>query len=184
MVETVLSEDDVSEVTLLRDELIFKRKEQTKVTQAILDQFLNLNKGSKIADKGADMMTKLVLAQTNANFNPVPKDATNTAMGEWKDNNHAILAAAPRNIDGTLMIDMKGVVLANTSKHNRARSTKHGMIMRELLKNAKLIDCINSLKESFETNDGVLLMDSICEHLLPLATTRILEILIKIGLCM
>lgn len=56
--------------------------------------------------------------------------------------------------------------------------------MRQLLKNAKLTDCIKSLKATIKTNDGVLLMDSIYEHLLPLATTRILEVLTEISLCM
>ena len=184
MVETVLSEDDVSEVTILRDELATQRKEQAKITQAVLDQFANLNKGSKITDKGVDMMTKMVLAQTAANFDPIPKVAFGTAMGEWMDSNHAILAASPWDIDGTSMIDMKGVVLADASKHYRARSTKLGIIMRQLLKNAKLTDCITSLKATIETNDGVLLMDSIHEHLLLLATTCILEVFTEIGLCM
>ena len=41
-----------------------------------------------------------------------------------------------------------------------------------------------SLKAKIETNDGVLLMDSIYEHLLPLATICILEVLAEIGLCL
>ena len=117
LVETVLSEDDVSEVTILREELLAQRKEQVKVTQAVLDQFANLNKGSKIADKGADMMSRLVLSQTVANFSPIPKVASNTAMGEWMDDNHSDLAAAPWDMDGVSMVDMKGVVLADASKH-------------------------------------------------------------------
>ena len=82
------------------------------------------------------------------------------------------------------MVDMKGVVLADASKHYQARSTKLGMILRQLLKDAKLTYCIKSPKATIETNDGVLLMDSIYEHLLPLAITRILEVLTEIGLCM
>ena len=58
------------------------------------------------------------------------------------------------------------------------------MIMCQLLKETKLIDCIKSLKATVETNDGVLLMDSIYEHFLPLATIRMLEVLTEIGLCM
>ena len=56
--------------------------------------------------------------------------------------------------------------------------------MHQLLKNAKLTDSIKSLKATIETNDGVLLMDSIYKLLLPLGTTRILEVLTKIGHCM
>ena len=82
------------------------------------------------------------------------------------------------------MVDMKGVDLADTSKHYQARSTKLGMIMCQLLKEAKLTDCIKSLQATIETNDGVLLMDSIYKHLLPLVTTRILEVLTEIGFCM
>ena len=100
------------------------------------------------------------------------------------DGNHTILAASRWDIDGVSMVDMKGVDLADASKHYQARSTKLGMIMRQLLKEAKLTDCIKSLKATIETNDGVLLMDSIYEHLLPLATTRILEVLTEIGLCL
>ena len=55
--------------------------------------------------------------------------------------------------------------------------------MHQLLKNAKLTDSIKSLKATIETNDGVLLMNSIYKHLLPLATTRILEVLTEIGHC-
>ena len=79
---------------------------------------------------------------------------------------------------------MKGVDLADSLKHYQARSTKLGMIMRQLLNDAKLTDCIKSLKATIETNDGVLLMDSIYEYLLPLATIRILEVLTEIGHCM
>ena len=150
----------------------------------MLDQFKNLNKGSKIEDKGADTMTKLVLVQTSAAFTAISKDATSTVMGEWMDSNHAVLAAAPWDIDGLSMIDIKGVDLADASKHYQARSTKLGMIMRQLLKEIKLTDCIKSPKATIETNDGVLLMDSIHDHLLPLATTRILRVLTKIGLCL
>ena len=100
------------------------------------------------------------------------------------DGKHAILAAAPWNMDGVSMVNMKGVDLADASKHYWAQPTKLGMIMRQLLKEAKLTDCIKSLKETIETNVGVLLMDGIYEHLLPLATTRILEVLTEIGLCL
>ena len=100
------------------------------------------------------------------------------------DSNHAVLAAAPWDIDGVSIVDMKGVNLADASKHYWARSTKLGMIIRQLLKDAKLTDSIKSLKAKTKTNDGVLLMDSIYKYLLPLATTRILEVFTEIGHCM
>ena len=81
MVETVLS-DDVSEVSLLRDALVSQRKEQAMITQAVLDRFENLGKGNKIKGKGANMMTKLVIAQTSAAFTAISKDAIDTVMGE------------------------------------------------------------------------------------------------------
>ena len=56
--------------------------------------------------------------------------------------------------------------------------------MRELLKEGKLTGCIKSLKATIETNDSVLLMESIYKHLLPLATTCILEVLTGIGFFM
>ena len=55
MVETVISEDDTSEVTTLQEELEARRKEQAKITQYILHQIESLNKGRKIADKGQDI---------------------------------------------------------------------------------------------------------------------------------
>ena len=55
--------------------------------------------------------------------------------------------------------------------------------MRQLLTDAKLTDSIKSLKATIETNDGVLLMESIFEYLLPLATTRVLDVLTEIGNC-
>ena len=63
MVETVISEDDVSEVTMLHEELKAQGKEQAKINQAILKSFEDLSKGSsmKIADKGQEMFTKIVL---------------------------------------------------------------------------------------------------------------------------
>ena len=70
MVETVIFEDDTLEVLTLREELEAQRKEQAKITQAVLHQFENLNKGTKIADKGQEMFSKMVLAQTAANFDP------------------------------------------------------------------------------------------------------------------
>ena len=98
MVKTVLS-DELSEVSLLRDILISQREEQSKITQAVLERFENLGKGTKIEDKGADMMTKLVILQTSASFTLIPAEATDTIMGEWMDSNHAVLAAAPWDID-------------------------------------------------------------------------------------
>ena len=184
MAENVISEDDASEVTTLHEESKAQGKEQAKINQAILHQFENLSKGTKIADKGQEMFTKMVLNQSAANFDPIPKLATNTAMGEWMDSNHSILAASPWDIDGRSMVDMEGVVLADASRHYKARSTKLGIIMRQLLKNAGLTDVIKSLKATIETNDGILLMNSIHEHLLPLATTCILEVLTEVGLCM
>ena len=130
------------------------------------------------------MFTKMVLNQSAANFDPISKLATNTAMGEWMDSNHSILAVSPWDIDGRSMIDMESVVLADASKAYRARSTKLGMIMRQLLKNAGLTDVIKSLKAAIATNDGVLLMNSIHKHLLPLATTCILEVFTEVGLCL
>ena len=62
LVKTV-SEDAVSQVSMLCDELRFQCEEQSKVTQVVLDQFVNLGKESKTEDKGANMMTKLVLAR-------------------------------------------------------------------------------------------------------------------------
>ena len=90
-------------------------------------------------------MTKLVTAQTSSAFAAIYFDVTNTAMGEWMDNNHAILVAASWDIDGVSTIDMKGVALVDDLKHYQARSTKFGMIMRQLLKEAKLTNCIKSL---------------------------------------
>ena len=183
MVKTVLS-DDFSELSLLRDALISQREEQTKITQAVLDQFGNLGKGTKIKDKCANMMTKLAISQISAAFTTIPTNTTDTEMVEWMDSSHAVLAATPWDIDRICIVDMKGVDLADGPKHYRARSTKLGIIMHQLLKDAKLTDSVKSLKATIETNVGVLLMDSIYEHLLPLATTRILEVLTKIGHCM
>ena len=82
------------------------------------------------------------------------------------------MSAAPGDIEGVSIVDMKGVVAADATNHYRARSTKLGMIMRQLLTDAKLTDSIKSLKATIETNGGVLLMENIYEHLLPLATTQ------------
>ena len=103
MVETVTSkertnssEDEVSEVTTLHEEVKAQGKEQAKINQAILKLFEELSKGSsmKIADKGQEMFTKIILNQTAADFDPIPKIATDTSMGEWMDSNWAILAAS------------------------------------------------------------------------------------------
>ena len=56
MIEIVLS-DEVFEVSLLSDILISQREEQAKITQTVFEQYVNLGKGKKIEDKGADMMT-------------------------------------------------------------------------------------------------------------------------------
>ena len=128
MVKTVLS-NEVSEVLLLSDILISQREEQAKVTQAVLKQFKNLGMGNKIEDKGANMMTKLVVSQTSASFTPIPAEATDTTMGELMDSNHSILEAAHWDIDGVSIVDMKGVVFAEASKNYWARPTKLGMIM-------------------------------------------------------
>ena len=129
------------------------------------------------------MMTKMVLTQTVASFPPLLVECTNTTMGEWMDSNHLILAAAPWDINGVSIVEMKGVITADASNYYQVRSTKLGIIMRHLLTNAKLTNSIKSLKAPIETNDGVLLMESIYEHLLSLATTCVLDVLTEIGLC-
>ena len=100
------------------------------------------------------------------------------------NSNHAVLAAVSRNIDRVSIVDMKGVDLADALEHYQARSTKLGMIIPQLLKEAKLTNYFKSLKATIETNDGVLLMDSTYKHLQPLATNKILEVLTEIGHCM
>ena len=62
------------------------------------------------------MMTKLVISQTSTAFTAISKDATDTAIGEWMDSNHAVLTAAPWDIDGVSIVDLKLVDLADTSK--------------------------------------------------------------------
>ena len=78
-----LSSDDISQVSMLCDNLRFQREEQSKVTHAVFDLFENLGKGSKIEDKGANMMIKSDLAQTSAVFSQIPSDTTDNTMGEW-----------------------------------------------------------------------------------------------------
>ena len=177
LVKTVHS-DDASEVSLLRDNLMAQQAEQSKINQAILKSMEDLGKGStKINDTGANMMTKMVVAQKSNTFPPLPTVCTDTTMGEWRDSTHSMLSAAPWDIDGVSIVDMRGVIAADATTHFRARSTKLNMIMRQLLLDAKLTDSIKSLKATIETNDGVLLMESIYKHLLPLATTRVLDVL-------
>ena len=166
----------------MRDHLQASQDQQTKVNQAIIKSITDLN-GNKIHDKGANMMTKMVLTQTVASFPPLLVECTNTTMGEWMDSNHLILAAAPWDINGVSIVEMKGVITADASNYYQVRSTKLGIIMRQLLTNAKLTDSIKPLKATIETNDDVLLMESIYKHLLPLATTCVLDVLTEIGLC-
>ena len=72
------------------------------------------------------------------------------------DTNHSILAKAPWDIDGVSIVEMKGVIASDALNHYRVRSTKLGIIMRQLLTNAKLTNSIKSLKATIKTNDGVL----------------------------
>ena len=133
MAETVISEDEASEVTTLHEELKAQGKEQAKINQAVLKSFENLSKGTatKIADKGQEMFTKMVLNQSAENFDPIPKLTTDTAMGEWMDSNHSILAASPWDIDGRSMINMEGVVLADASTRDLPMSLN---LSKQLLK--------------------------------------------------
>ena len=86
--------------------------------------------------------------------------------------------------DEVSIVDMKRVDLADALKHYCVRSTTLWIITLQLLREAKFTDCIKSLKTIIKSDGGVLLMESICKLLLPLATTHILEVLTKIGLCM
>ena len=141
MAETVFS-DEASQISALRDHLIVQQAEQAKVNQGILSAMENIGKGNAINDKGADIMTKLVVQSKDDTFPSIPKECTDTTMGEWMDTNKSILSAAPWDIDRVSIVDMKGVVLADASSHYRARFTKLGMIMRQLLMNAGLTDNI------------------------------------------
>ena len=116
LVESVL-EDEESQFSLLQEELRQQHKDASKTTQAVLDQFKNLIKGTKIDDKSANMMTKLVLAQKSVSFSPISTDPNNTTMGKWMDKNKTILRAAPWDINGVSIVDMEQINLTDAFKH-------------------------------------------------------------------
>ena len=58
------------------------------------------------------------------------------------------------------------------------------MILCELMRYASLSDTITSLQSTISTSDGMLLLDSLRDHLLPLSTMRILDTLTELGACM
>ena len=117
LVETVHS-DDASEVSLLRDNLMVQQAEQSKINQAILKSMEDLGKGStKINDTGANLMTKMVVAQKSTTFPPLPSICTDTTRGEWRDSTHSVLSAAPWDFDGVSIVDMRGVIAADATTH-------------------------------------------------------------------
>ena len=101
MVETVLS-DEASQVSVLRDHLVAQQAEQSKVNQAILQSFENLDKGNTIHDKGADMMTKMVVQSKSAPLPPLPTECTDTTMGQWENGWIAIILSYQQHL-GILM---------------------------------------------------------------------------------
>ena len=82
MVNSVSQSDDFSDVSLLCDHLQAQQDQQTKVNQAIIKSITDLN-GNKSHDKGADMMTKMVLTQTVASFPPLP--VWNVPILRWEN---------------------------------------------------------------------------------------------------
>ena len=115
-----------------------------------------MNSSKAINDKGADMMTGLVIKVKSDSFPKIPVDKNETNMGLWYDTILSLLSAAPWDMDGLSIATMERVDLSDATHHYRARSSKLSMILTDLMRDAKLTDTITSLQSTISTSDGMI----------------------------
>ena len=91
--------------------------------------------------------------------------------------------AAPWDIDGICILDMPHVgPIAEASEPYCIRSTTLSVILAQLLHD-KDSNIVVSLWATVSMNDGVCLLDSIRDFLLPLGNIQILDVLTELGSC-
>ena len=160
------------------------QQDQMNINQEVLAQMKNLSKDPSLIDtKHNKWMDKLVINEKKDTFPKIPETINETTLGQWYDEIKGRLMAAPWDIDGTCILDMPHVgPIAEASEPYRIRSTTLSVILAQLLHD-KDSNIVVSLRATVSMNDGVRLLDSIREFLLPLANIQILDVLTELGSC-
>ena len=152
----------------------------------IADRLDDMNKDPaiKFDEKGIALFNRMVLQQKAESFSDIPEIVNETTIAIWYDGFKSRLKATPWDINGECITDMNHIgPIATASISYQVQSSHLSMILLEKLENAKLHDVIEALRSTINTSDGVLLLDSIRENLLPFCTLQILNVIAELGCC-
>ena len=163
--------------------MIEQKKETNDVLRTTVETMGEFSKklSANINNKGAAWLDKIVVHEKSDTFLLVPKIVNVTTLGVWKDEIEARLLTAPWDIKGLFIINILHIgKLLEASEAYRIRSTILSRILIDLL-NKKDLNIVTSLRANVATDDGVKLLDSIRDFLLPLDNLQILDMLTNLG---
>ena len=127
-----------------------------------------LKNPSSINKKGANWIDKMEINEKASIFPKIPTIINETTLGQWYDEISARMLTAPWDMDGISIIDTPHVGnIAEATESYRIRSTMLSKILIQLLHD-KDSNIVISLRATAPTNNGVILLDSIRDFLLPL----------------
>ena len=143
-----------------------------------------MNNADKV-DKSFELITtKTLLKQGVTNFPVIPGSRTEISLSIWLKAISRTLKASPWDIDGTSILEMHlSPILSEALESYRIRSMKLYLIMTKLLQAAKCQGILNHLDSRVTSNDGVSLLLSSKEAILPRTSLQILDVLSDLCTC-
>ena len=141
------------------------------------------NSTANINNKGDEWLDKLVVTEKSNTFPPIPEVVNVTTLGVWEDEILAQMLTAPWTIKGLSII--KHPHDGDLSEALLAYHIQFTILSKNLidLLNKKDPNIVISLRANVANNNGVKLMDSICDFLLPLDNLQILDVLTDLDGC-
>ena len=191
-ISTMLKQDNEMKVKQYQEkmiehkrELIEQKKETNTMFRSTVDCMEEFSKNSSvnINNKGSEWLDILVVAEKSEIFPPLPEVVNLTTFGTWEDAIEARMLTTPWDITGLSIINHPHVRdLSEATTAYRIRATILSKILIDLL-NKKDPNIVTSLRTNVATNDGIKLLESIFNFLLPLDNLQILYVLTDLGGC-
>ena len=168
-----------------KKELIEQKKETNAMLRSIVECMTDFNKNStaNINSKGTEWLDKLVVTEKSENYPPIHEVVNVTTLGVWQDEIEAQILTAPWDIKRLSIIKHPHVGdLSEATTAYRIQANTFSKILIDLL-NKKDPNIVTSICSNVATNDGVKLMESIRNFLLPLDNLQILDVLTNLDGC-
>ena len=166
-----------------KKELTEEKKETNVMIRSTVECMVEFSKilTANINNKGAEWLNKLVVTEKSDTFPSTPKVVNVNTLSVWEDEIETRILTAPWYITGLSIIKHPHVGdLLEAASAYCIRSTILSKILIDPL-NKKDPNIVTSRHANVATNDGVKLMDSICDFILPLNNLQILHVLTDLG---